>query len=40
MATHDYELVKKFEARTIKFEKGKILETDNTQEIDFESLKI
>jgi cell division transport system ATP-binding protein len=40
MATHDYELVKKFEARTIKFEKGKIMETDNTQEIDFESLKI
>ena len=40
MATHDYELVKKFEARTIKFEKGKIHETDSTQEIDFEALKL
>jgi len=40
MATHDYELVKKFEARTIRFEKGKIEETDNTQEIDFEALKL
>ena len=40
MATHDYELVKKFEARTIKFEKGKIHETDNTQEIDFDALKL
>ena len=40
MATHDYELVKKFEARTIKFEKGIIQETDNTQEIDFDALKL
>ncbi len=40
MATHDYELVKKFDARTIKFEKGKLHETDSTQEIDFEALKI
>ena len=40
MATHDYELVKKFEARTIKFEKGKIQETDNTQEIDFDALRL
>jgi cell division transport system ATP-binding protein len=40
MATHDYELVKKFEARTIKFEKGQIQETDNTQEIDFDALKL
>ena len=40
MATHDYELVKKFEARTIRFEKGKIEEADNTQEIDFEALKL
>ncbi len=38
MATHDYELVKKFETRTIKFEKGKVQETDNTQEIDFDAL--
>lgn len=40
MATHDYELVKKFETRTLKFEKGKLQETDNTQEIDFEALKM
>lgn len=40
MATHDYELVKKFEARTIKFEKGKTLEIDNTQEIDFDALRL
>ncbi|MFP4447475.1 MAG: cell division ATP-binding protein FtsE [Bacteroidales bacterium] len=40
MATHDYELVKKFETRTLKFEKGKLHETDNTQEIDFEALKM
>ncbi len=40
MATHDYELVKKFPTRTIKFEDGQIHETESTQEIDFESLKI
>jgi cell division transport system ATP-binding protein len=40
MATHDYELVKKFDARTIKFEKGKLHETDSTQEIDFEALRM
>jgi len=40
MATHDYELVKKFETRTIKFEKGKVQETDNTQEIDFDALRL
>lgn len=40
MATHDYELVKKFPTRTIKFEDGKIHETESTQEIDFEALKL
>ncbi len=40
MATHDYELVKKFDNRTIKFEKGQIQETDNAQEIDFDTLKL
>jgi cell division transport system ATP-binding protein len=39
MATHDYNMVKKFPARTIKFEDGKAIEQDNSTEIDFESLK-
>ncbi len=39
MATHDYNMVKKFPARTIKFENGKIIEQDQNKEIDFESLK-
>jgi cell division transport system ATP-binding protein len=39
MATHDYNMVKKFPARTIKFENGKVIEQDNNTEIDFESLK-
>ena len=39
MATHDYNMVKKFPARTIKFENGKIIEQDQHKEIDFESLK-
>lgn len=39
MATHDYNMVKKFPARTIKFENSKLLEQDKTTEIDFESLK-
>lgn len=39
MATHDYNMVKKFPARTIKFENGKIIEQDQSKEIDFESLK-
>ena len=39
MATHDYNMVKKFPARTIKFENGKIIEQDQNEEIDFESLK-
>lgn len=39
MATHDYNMVKKFTARTIKFENGKVTEQNHTKEIDFESLK-
>jgi cell division transport system ATP-binding protein len=39
MATHDYNMVKKFPSRTIKFENGMISEQDHTKEIDFESLK-
>lgn len=39
MATHDYNMVKKFPARTIKFENGKLIEQDQAKEIDFESLK-
>jgi len=39
MATHDYNMVKKFTARTVKFEDGKITEQDQTKEIDFEKLK-
>ncbi len=38
MATHDYNMVKKFPARTLKFGDGKITEQDQ-KEIDFESLK-
>lgn len=39
MATHDYNMVKKFPARTLKFENSKVSEQDKTDEIDFESLK-
>ncbi|MGC9375940.1 MAG: cell division ATP-binding protein FtsE, partial [Bacteroidales bacterium] len=39
MATHDYNMVKKFTARTVKFENGRITEQNHTKEIDFESLK-
>jgi len=38
MATHNYTLLKKFPARTIKCDKGKIIESEQTTEIDFESL--
>ncbi len=38
MATHNYTLLKKFTARTLKCEKGKIVEVDHTAEIDFTSL--
>ena len=40
MATHDYTLVKKFDARTLRFEDGRVQEANHTKEIDFESLKI
>ena len=39
MATHDYNMVQQFPARTVKFEDGKAIEQDKTKEIDFESLK-
>ena len=38
MATHNYALLKKFPARTIRCEKGKVVEAEQTSEIDFESL--
>jgi cell division transport system ATP-binding protein len=38
MATHNYALLKKFPARTVKCEKGKVMETEQMSEIDFESL--
>ena len=38
MATHAYELVKKFEARTLKFERSQIVDTGKAEEIDFDSL--
>ncbi len=38
MATHNYPLLKKFPARTIKCEKGRTVEVDHTAEIDFTSL--
>lgn len=39
MATHDYNMVKKFPARTIKFQNESAIEQDQSTEIDFESLK-
>ena len=38
MATNNYGLLKKFPARTIKCEKGVLVEADAASEIDFESL--
>ncbi|TVR74836.1 MAG: ATP-binding cassette domain-containing protein [Marinilabiliales bacterium] len=38
MATHNYPLLKKFPARTIKCEQGKATEVDHSEEIDFTSL--
>jgi len=38
MATHNYGLLKKFPARTLRCEKGMIVETEQMTEIDFESL--
>lgn len=39
MATHNYTLLKKFVARTLKCEDGKLLEIDQTVEIDFTALQ-
>lgn len=38
MATHNYTLLKKFPARTIRCEKGRTREVDHSAEIDFNSL--
>lgn len=38
MATHNHHLIKKFPGRTLKCEKGKLIETEQVSEIDFESL--
>jgi cell division transport system ATP-binding protein len=38
MATHNYTLLKKFPARTLKCEKGKLVEVTENEEIDYESL--
>ncbi len=39
MATHDYNMVKQFPARTVKFDNGKVFEQRLADEIDFDSLK-
>ncbi len=39
MATHNYTLLKKFPARTLKCSEGKITEVDHWEEIDFDTLK-
>jgi len=38
MATHNYTLLKKFTARTLKCENGKVTEVDNNQTIDFQMI--
>lgn len=38
MATHNYTLLKKFTARTLKCENGKIFEVDHSEEFDFTAL--
>lgn len=38
MATHNTQIMKKFPARTLKCEKGKLVESEQMSEIDFESL--
>jgi cell division transport system ATP-binding protein len=38
MATHNYTLLKKFTARTLKCESGRLSEVDQNQVIDFESM--
>ncbi|MBN2612881.1 MAG: ATP-binding cassette domain-containing protein [Bacteroidales bacterium] len=39
MATHNYTLLKKYNARTLKCENGKLSETGHTEEIDFTLLE-
>lgn len=39
MGTHDYALRKKFSARTLKCEKGKLIELNQNQTFDFESME-
>lgn len=39
MATHNYTLLKKFTSRTLKCKDGKLLEIDQSKEIDFNVLK-
>ena len=38
MATHNYSLLKKFPSKTLRCEKTRLVETDHTSEIDFDSL--
>ena len=40
MATHNYTLMKKFPARTLKCEEGKLREIKKNEEINFESIEI
>jgi cell division transport system ATP-binding protein len=39
MATHNYTLLKKYPARTIKCEDGKLVEIEESTEIDFATLE-
>ncbi|MFO7657507.1 MAG: ATP-binding cassette domain-containing protein [Bacteroidales bacterium] len=39
MATHNYTLLKKYSARTLKCENGRLSETGHTEEIDFTTLE-
>ena len=39
MATHNYTLLKKFPARTMKCEDGKLVEIEESTEIDFSTLE-
>lgn len=38
MATHNYNLLKKFPSKTLRCEKTRLVETEHTSEIDFDSL--
>jgi len=38
MATHNYGLLKKFPSKTLRCEKTRLIETEHTSEIDFDSL--